>query len=107
MLLTRMCTGYLAHSAATEAVGYGKALMGYHALRIHIGDQLERSALRLRQRGDGRAVVLAVGRLAFALIDPDDVIVLRVRAQIIKWCGVIGQVVASEGLAIQGDFHER
>jgi len=25
-------------SAATEAVGYGKALMGYHMLRLHIGD---------------------------------------------------------------------
>jgi len=26
-------------NAATEAVGYGKALMGYHMLRLHIGDQ--------------------------------------------------------------------
>jgi len=31
-------------SAATEAVGYGKALMGYHALRLHIGDDAFRAA---------------------------------------------------------------
>jgi hypothetical protein len=30
-------------SAATEAVGYGKALMGYHALRRHIGDDAFRA----------------------------------------------------------------
>ncbi len=32
-------------SAATEAVGYGKALMGYHALRLHIGDEAFRQTL--------------------------------------------------------------
>ena len=31
------------YSAATEAVGYGKALMGYHALRLHIGDEAFRA----------------------------------------------------------------
>jgi len=32
-------------SAATEAVGYGKALMGYHTLRLHIGDDAFRKAV--------------------------------------------------------------
>jgi len=32
-------------SAATEAVGYGKALMGYHALRLQIGDDAFRKAV--------------------------------------------------------------
>jgi hypothetical protein len=32
-------------SAATEAVGYGKALMGYHALRLHVGDEAFRATL--------------------------------------------------------------
>ena len=27
------------YNAASEAVGYGKALMGYHMLRLHIGDE--------------------------------------------------------------------
>jgi len=27
------------HSAATEAVGYGKTLMGFHMLRLHLGDE--------------------------------------------------------------------
>ena len=31
------------YSAATEAVGYGKALMGYHALRLAIGDDAFRA----------------------------------------------------------------
>jgi len=33
------------HSAATEAVGYGKTLMGFHMLRRHLGDDAFRQAL--------------------------------------------------------------
>ena len=33
------------HSAATEAVGYGKTLMGFHMLRRHVGDDAFRQAL--------------------------------------------------------------
>ena len=42
-------------SAATEAVGYGKALMGYHALRLHIGDEAFRATFaRLYREFKGR-----------------------------------------------------
>ncbi|MEO7385824.1 MAG: M20/M25/M40 family metallo-hydrolase [Gammaproteobacteria bacterium] len=34
------------HSAATEAVGYGKTLMGFHELRQLVGDDLFRQSLR-------------------------------------------------------------
>jgi len=34
------------HSAATEAVGYGKTLMGFHELRMLVGDELFRQSLR-------------------------------------------------------------
>ncbi len=34
------------HSAATEAIGYGKSLMGFHALRRELGDDLFRRWLR-------------------------------------------------------------
>ncbi len=34
------------HSAATEAVGYGKVLMGFHELRQMLGDDLFRQSLR-------------------------------------------------------------
>jgi hypothetical protein len=34
------------HSAATEAVGYGKTLMGFHELRMLVGDDLFRQSLR-------------------------------------------------------------
>ncbi|MCC7257985.1 MAG: M20/M25/M40 family metallo-hydrolase [Gammaproteobacteria bacterium] len=33
------------HSAATEAVGYGKTLMGFHMLRLQLGDEAFRRAL--------------------------------------------------------------
>ncbi len=33
------------HSAATEAVGYGKTLMGFHMLRLKLGDETFRRAL--------------------------------------------------------------
>jgi hypothetical protein len=33
------------HSAATEAVGYGKTLMGFHMLRLHLGDEEFRTGL--------------------------------------------------------------
>jgi hypothetical protein len=42
------------HSAATEAVGYGKALMGFHTVRRALGDEDFRKVLRLfyrEQRG--------------------------------------------------------
>ncbi len=34
------------HSAATEAIGYGKTLMGFHALRRRLGDDTFRQALQ-------------------------------------------------------------
>jgi hypothetical protein len=34
------------HSAATEAVGYGKTLMGFHMLRLRVGDDAFRGALQ-------------------------------------------------------------
>jgi hypothetical protein len=42
------------HSAATEAVGYGKTMMGFHMLRLRVGDDAFRSALAnfyRKQRG--------------------------------------------------------
>jgi hypothetical protein len=39
------------HSAATEAVGYGKTLMGFHMLRRHLGDQAFRAGLARFYRG--------------------------------------------------------
>lgn len=54
------------HSAATEAVGYGKTLMGFHMLRRQMGDEAFRRALALFYRsqrgrrasfGDVRAVM--------------------------------------------------
>ncbi len=43
------------HSAATEAVGYGKTMMGFHELRRHLGDEAFQNALvQLYRRYKGR-----------------------------------------------------
>ena len=56
-------------SAATEAVGYGKALMGYHALRLHIGDEAFRAAFArfYREYRGKRATFRDIQRVAEAV----------------------------------------
>jgi len=60
------------HSAATEAVGYGKTLMGFHMLRLQMGDDAFRRALQSFYRknlnrkasfGDVRKAMEAAGEL--------------------------------------------
>jgi hypothetical protein len=56
-------------SAATEAVGYGKALMGYHALRLHIGDEAFRATFArfYREHKGKRASFRDIQRVAEAV----------------------------------------
>ena len=56
-------------SAATEAVGYGKALMGYHALRLHIGDEAFRGTFArfYREFKGRRATFRDIQRVAEAV----------------------------------------
>jgi hypothetical protein len=56
-------------SAATEAVGYGKALMGYHALRRHIGDEAFRATFArfYREFKGKRATFRDIQRVAEAV----------------------------------------
>ena len=43
------------HDAATEAVGYGKTLMGFHALRLQLGDEsFQRFLVTLYRRFQGK-----------------------------------------------------
>jgi len=43
------------HSAATEAIGYGKTLMGFHMLRLQLGDELFKQGLaRFYRNNRGR-----------------------------------------------------
>ena len=54
------------HSAATEAVGYGKALMGFHMLRMRLGDEAFRKALaRFYRQQRGRRASFADLRAVF------------------------------------------
>jgi hypothetical protein len=56
-------------SAATEAVGYGKALMGYHALRLSIGDDAFRATFArfYREFKGKRATFRDIQRVAEAV----------------------------------------
>ncbi len=54
------------HDAATEAVGYGKTLMGFHMLRRQLGDEVFIAALRrFYQANRGRQASFADLRAAF------------------------------------------
>jgi hypothetical protein len=61
------------HSAATEAVGYGKTLMGFHALRLRLGDERFREALREFYRENrGRRASFADLRRVFEAVSGED-----------------------------------
>ena len=56
------------HDAATEAVGYGKTLMGFHMLRMKLGDDVFRDGMRkLYQQQRGKRA--SFGDVRFALED--------------------------------------
>ncbi|MCB9853074.1 MAG: M20/M25/M40 family metallo-hydrolase [Phycisphaerales bacterium] len=61
------------HSAATEAVGYGKALMFFHMLRRHVGDEHFRAALAdFYRQQRGRRASYADLRAAFEAVTHED-----------------------------------
>jgi hypothetical protein len=61
------------HSAATEAVGYGRSLMGFHMLRRMLGDDAFRAwAVRLYQEERGRQASFANLRRHFEAIAQRD-----------------------------------
>ncbi len=54
------------HSAATEAVGYGKTLMGFHMLRRRLGDEaFVRALQRFNRKHKGQRAAFADLRAAF------------------------------------------
>ncbi len=60
-------------SAATEAVGYGKTLMGFHMLRRSMGDEAFRQALRKFYKDDrGQRARFADVRTAFEAVSGQD-----------------------------------
>ncbi len=61
------------HSAATEAVGYGKTLMGFHMLRRALGDDTFRKALARFYKDDrGKRASFADVRAAFEAVSGRD-----------------------------------
>jgi hypothetical protein len=61
------------HSAATEAVGYGKSLMGFHMLRLRVGDDAFRTALQsFYRKNRGKRASFADLRAAFEDVTKSD-----------------------------------
>jgi hypothetical protein len=61
------------HSAATEAIGYGKTLMGFHMLRLQIGDELFKQGLaRFYRNNNGRQASFADVRAALEAVSDQD-----------------------------------
>jgi len=61
------------HSAATEAVGYGKMLMVYHMLRQKVGDEgFRKWAARFYREQKGRQASFADVRASFAAVAGED-----------------------------------
>ncbi len=61
------------HSAATEAVGYGKALMTFHMLRRHVGDDAFRAALAgIYRKHRGRRASFGDLRAVFESVTDED-----------------------------------
>ena len=61
------------HSAATEAVGYGKALMTFHMLRRHVGDDAFRATLAgLYRRHRGERASFADLQAVFESVTNED-----------------------------------
>jgi hypothetical protein len=61
------------HSAATEAVGYGKTLMGFHMLRLHLGDEtFQRALSTLYRQYRGKRASFADVRKVFEGVSGED-----------------------------------
>ena len=61
------------HNAATEAVGYGKSLMGFHMLRLRVGDDAFRKALAsFYKKNRGRRASFADVRSSFEEVTKSD-----------------------------------
>jgi len=57
------------HSAATEAIGYGKTLMGFHQLRLRLGDELFKQGLaRFYRNNRGKQARFADVRAALEAV---------------------------------------
>ena len=98
------------YSAATEAVGYGKALMGYHALRLHVGDDAFRATFArfYREFKGRRATFRDIQRVAESVSGKPlgwlfDALITRAGAPVLEVKAGPGSVrPAGAGFAVDG-----
>ncbi|MAF84106.1 MAG: M20/M25/M40 family metallo-hydrolase [Gammaproteobacteria bacterium] len=80
------------HSAATEAIGYGKTLMGFHMLRLQIGDELFKQGLaRFYRNNRGRQASFADIRTDLEAVSNQDFGTFF--EQWVEWTGAANLVV--------------
>ncbi len=80
------------HNAATEAIGYGKTLMGFHMLRIQLGDELFKQGLaRFYRNQRGRKASFADLRTEFEAVSKQDLGTFF--EQWVEWTGATNLVV--------------
>ena len=92
------------HDAATEAVGYGKALMVFHMLRRQIGDDAFREALAKFYRDNrGRRASFADVRAAFAETTGDDL--AGYFEQWVDWTGAPALALRDVAARAEGDHY--
>ncbi len=74
------------HSAATEAVGYGKTSMGFHMLRLRLGDDLFKRSLQTFYRDNrGKKASFDDVRAAFEKVSEQDLVPFF--TQWVEWTG--------------------
>jgi len=100
------------HSAATEAVGYGKVAMGFHMLRRELGDDVFRQALqRFYRTNRGSKAAFADVETAFAATAGQDFSTFF--EQWVEWTGApdlrLGNIMVSRrsgGWQVQGTLRQ-
>ncbi len=90
------------HNAATEAIGYGKTLMGFHMLRLQVGDEVFKQGLaRFYRNNRGRKASFADVRADLEAASGQDLGTFF--EQWIEWTGAPNLVVRKVKVRQSGD----
>jgi len=90
------------HSAATEAIGYGKTLMGFHMLRLQIGDELFKQGLaRFYRSNNGRQASFDDVRAALEAAGGQDLGIFF--EQWVEWTGATNLIVQNVEVRQSGE----
>ncbi|RLA00482.1 MAG: peptidase M28, partial [Gammaproteobacteria bacterium] len=90
------------HSAATEAIGYGKTLMGFHMLRLQLGDeQFKQGLARFYRNNRGKKASFADIQTELEAVSGQDL--SKFFEQWVEWTGAPNLVVRKVKVKQSGD----